>query len=218
MFDRSTRVADIVLMNAATASVFDRRYIDYCCRGTRELERACAEHEVDVELILDELHVAAAASPQDVDLRTASTSALIHRVIAHQHRDLRATLSLLTYEAANLAQRQPSPRIVRHVRILLDELSERIITHLDGEESDLFPALLKTPVSNQARVKLGLMFDDHRELTGLLRGLRAATGTYTPPDLVDPELRQFFAGLRELDALITRHHHVENHVLLPRFR
>jgi len=115
MFDRSTRVADIVLENAATASVFDRCHIDYCCRGTMALERACDDKGLDVERILNELSAVAAEPPQDVDPRTASTSALIHRVIAHQHRDLRATLSLLSYSAANLARRRHDLRIVRQL-------------------------------------------------------------------------------------------------------
>jgi len=218
MFDRSTRVADIVLENAATASVFDRCHIDYCCRGTMALERACDDKGLDVERILNELSAVAAEPPQDVDPRTASTSALIHRVIAHQHRDLRATLSLLSYSAANLARRRHDLRIVRQLRTALEELSTRVMTHLEGEENDLFPALLVTPVTDATRGKLGVMFDDHREITGLLRGLREATSDYAALDIIDSELSEFIAGLAELDALITRHHHVENHVLLPRFR
>lgn len=217
MFDRSSRVADIVLSHAATASVFDRRRIDYCCQGSRVLERACDDHGVDVDTVLGELRAAVETPAEDVDPRTASTSALISRIIAHQHRDLRATLALLTYGAANLARERPGLRLVRQVRLLLDELSDRVLAHMNEEETELFPALLQQPVPDHARTALGAMFDDHADITRLLRRLRETTSDYVAP-LLDPDLTELFAGLAELDALITRHHHVENHVLLPRFR
>lgn len=217
MFDRSTRVGDIVLAHTATASVFDRRRIDYCCSGHDALDAACQKRGVAVDTILAELQEAVAVAPMDVDLRTTPTSTLISRVIAHQHRDIRATLALLQYAAANLASTRRGVRIVRQLRAFLDELGDRLLAHMSHEEEHLFPLLLAQPVLEETRTKLGKMFDDHADITRLLRAMRELTDDYGIP-IDDNDLRCLYAGLSELDALITRHHHVENHVLLARFR
>lgn len=216
MFDRNTRVGDIVLAHTATASVFDRRRIDYCCSGHDALETACEKRGMEVETVLSELQTAVNA-PADVDLRTTPTSTLISRVIAHQHRDIRATLALLQYAVANLASTRHGVRIIRQLRVRLDELSDRLLAHMSHEEEKLFPLLLVQPVLEATRTKLGQMFDDHADITRLLRAMRELTDDYGIP-IDDNELRRLYAGLSELDALITRHHHVENHVLLARFR
>ena len=61
------------------------------------------------------------------------------------------------------------------------------------------------------------MFDEHREFSELFHRLREMTGDYAAPDGAGAEVATLFRGLAELESLVNRHHHLENHVLLPRF-
>lgn len=211
-------VATIVLEHPCAASVFDRRHIDYCCQGHVPLSRACADGGHDIARLLEELAAVIASADADVDPRTTPTSVLINRVLAYQHRHLRANLALLQLEASNLvATRGKRLPVLRQVKAMLGELSDRLNAHLDEEEDVLFPALLAGP-SDETRRAMGKMFDEHREFSLLLRRLREATGDYAPGEDLDDNVRALYRALRDLESLVLRHHHVENHVLLPRFR
>ncbi len=218
MIDPDAQIATIVLEHACVASVFDRRHIDYCCQGHNTLARACADHGLDLQGVVDELQAIVERADADVDPRTTPTSVLISRVLAYQHRHLRANLALIRLEATNLshvhADRMP---VLRLVRSMMGELSESLNAHLDGEEDELFPALLAGP-SVETRRSLGRMFDEHREFAALLRRLRAETNDYAPGADIGDDVRGLYRDLADLESLVLRHHHVENHVLLPRFR
>lgn len=211
-------IATIVLEHACAASIFDRRRIDYCCQGHIPLQRACADRGLDVHDILAELRAVIASADADADPRTTPTSILISRVLAYQHRHLRANLALIRLESGNLARdhakRMP---VLRVVRSMVGELSDRLNGHLDEEEDQLFPALLDGP-SAETRRSLGCMFDEHREFAELLRRLRAAAHDYVPGEDIGDNVRALYRALADLESLVLRHHHVENHVLLPRFR
>jgi regulator of cell morphogenesis and NO signaling len=100
----------------------------------------------------------------------------------------------------------------------LATLGDHLRRHIQHEEEVLFPALLAEPVSGEARRDLGRMFDEHRDFADLFRRLRAATGGYQPPAGVNENVARLYRGVAELEALVLRHHHLENHVLMPRFR
>jgi regulator of cell morphogenesis and NO signaling len=218
LIDRDAQVATIVLEHACAASVFDRRHIDYCCEGHVPLVRACLDRGLDLDQIVTELDAAIDTADADVDPRTTPTSTLISRVLAYQHRHLRGNLALIHHEANNLARDHGSQRpVLRIVRTMVGELSDRLCAHLDEEEDELFPALLAGP-SDQTRIALGCMFDEHREFSALLRRLRATTQDYSPGEDVGENVRALYRALGDLESLVLRHHHVENHVLLPRFR
>jgi regulator of cell morphogenesis and NO signaling len=88
-----------VLAHSATATVLDRRHIDYCCEGHRPLAQVIAERGLDRAQLVAELALAMPAPDPEADPRTASTASLISRALARQHRNLRASLALLEHHA-----------------------------------------------------------------------------------------------------------------------
>lgn len=219
MIDPAATLATIVLDHSGAATVFDRVHLDYCCDGHLSLERACANHGVDLTAIIAELQEATALPDPEADARTCTTSSLISRVLSRQHRVLRAALALLAHQAAELARtRGAAHPSLRTVAVMTAELGDHMIEHLDREEDTLFPALLRGAVTKELRTQFGHMFDEHREFSDMLHRLRDLTHGYKAPDPRDADAVALLRGLAELEHLILRHHHVENHVLAPRFR
>lgn len=219
MLDPESPVAEFVSHHSGAATVFDRHHIDYCCQGHRTLTAACLDRGLQVGELLVELEQAYSEPDADADARTAPTSALINRALARQHRTLRATLTLLEHQAIALAREYASELpVLRQLAVSLEHLRTEMLEHLDHEEDELFPALLAADLSAETRAKLARMFDEHREFGGLFIRLRELTNSYTPPKGADDNVRRLFRGLAELEGLVGRHHHVENHILLPRFR
>jgi len=219
MIDPSKPVAEIVLQHSGAATVFDRREIDYCCQGHQTLVRACEDRGIEVGALVEELAAVMAEPDPETDPRTASTSALISHALARQHRHLRATLTLLDLQATDLVREhgRTFPGL-RALATSINALAEHMLHHLDYEEDVLFPALLAGDPDDPVRQSLGHMFDEHREFGDLFRRLRAATNGYQPPEGANANIARLYRGVAELEALVLRHHHLENHVLLPRFR
>ncbi len=217
MIDPRAAVAEIVLQHSAAATVFDRREIDYCCQGHLTLERACRDRGIAIEAVLAELEVAMAEPDLEADPRQAPTSALISRSLARQHRHLRATLALIELQAADLVREhgRTFPGL-RALSSAIAALAEQMFRHIDHEEDVLFPGLLAGDPA--ALAELGHMFDEHREVADRFRRMRTSTGNYTPPEGCNENIARLYRGVAELEAMVLRHHHLENHVLLPRFR
>ena len=219
MIDLDAPVADLVLAHSATATVLDRRHIDYCCEGHRPLGQVIAERQLDREALMAELAAAMAEPDPEADPRTATTSALISRALARQHRHLRALLALLGHQSRELMiQHATKLPALRQLANAVDEIGSHMLPHLDREEDELFPAMLHNAMTPELRAKLGAMFDEHRDFTQMFKRLRAATGEYQAPAGASDEVVELYAALHEFEVLVARHHHVENHVLLPRFR
>ena len=219
MIDPTSSVASLVLNHSAAATVFDRRRIDYCCQGHLPLDRVCADQGFDLHELVDELETATELPDEEADPRTASTSALISRALARQHRALRATLALLEHETATLAHARGAEHpFLRVVAAATAEIASSLLAHLDHEEDQLFPMLMAGPMSVDLRHELARMFDEHREFTAAFARLREAAHDYRAPDPSDRAVQGVLSGLEELERMVMRHHHVENHVLVPRFR
>src|SRR5687768_10348863 len=51
----SLSLAQIVNSNHQAASVFEKYHLDFCCKGKRSLEQACAEQELSISEVTGDL-------------------------------------------------------------------------------------------------------------------------------------------------------------------
>lgn len=222
MVNEQTSVAQIVLDHSETAAVFQRRGIDYCCRGELALSDACQARGVDLASMLNELKVAIASrqgSASD-DPRLFSTALLIDRIVRRHHRFLRDALPFLVPLAKKVARVHSAHNAnLLDLRDAVEELNEVLIPHLDQEEEDLFPRL--TSSSAQAEIvaaELTFMRADHLEVSALLTRMRNAAHDYVAPDWACTSYTTLLHELQAVEADLFEHVHLENHVLLPRFQ
>ncbi|HQR30289.1 MAG TPA: DUF542 domain-containing protein [Anaeromyxobacteraceae bacterium] len=220
--DRSSTVAQIVLEHAETAPVFQRNRIDFCCRGNVSVADACAGIGKDPEALLAELEKAVAEGagvPAGDDLRTFSTPALLARIVDRHHGYLRRALPriepLLAKVAAVHGEHDPK---LPGVRSAFAELAGMLVPHLDFEEEVLFPEL-STPVRGERALEhLESMNADHLAVGATLARIRSLADDFATPDWGCNSYRALMKELRDLEADILQHVHLENHVLMPRFR
>lgn len=215
----SQTVANIVLDHAETAEVFQRHRIDFCCRGDRSIEAAARERGVEPSVLMAQLEQAIAAR-KTADRPTAkelSTPALLDHIVDTHHAYLRKTLPYLQPLATKVARvhgdRNPK---LRELAELVGDLVEIMIPHLDEEEQSLFPALRAG--SDEVGPLLDTMVDDHLEVAALLERIRAACDDFTIPDWACSSYRALFGELAAVEQDTFTHVHLENHVLVPRFR
>lgn len=215
-------VADLVIAAPATARVFERHGIDYCCHGDRSLVEACADAGVPLSTVLADLD--AVTDDGSPTLPTDGIGGLIDHIVSNHHTYLRRELPRLAERTGKVvaAHGDTHPE-VHEVAATLAELSADLLPHLMKEEKVLFPLAIELLGAVEAtdfhcgsvQNPIGVMFAEHDRAGELLATLRRLTGGYAPPDDACPTWRTLYAGLAELEADTHHHVHLENNILFP---
>jgi regulator of cell morphogenesis and NO signaling len=220
--DHSATVAQIVSAHAATARVFQRLQIDYCCQGNVTVPEACASRPLDPDAVFAELEAALPAGSEaafEADPRTLPIPALIAHIIERHHGYLRRALPYLAPLAAKVAHvHGPKNDKLAELERTFAELADALEPHLDDEEEVLFPALMSRS-ADPATVKSGLerMHEEHLGVGALLGRMRELADGYTTPEWGCSSYRVLMNELEALEGDVFRHVHLETHVLMPRF-
>ncbi|MBC7172308.1 MAG: iron-sulfur cluster repair di-iron protein [Polyangiaceae bacterium] len=219
MFDTRTTLARIVLDNPASARVFQRHGIDFCCRGEQTLGAACAAKGLVPEVVVEELARVLVGPTPIEDPRGWSNAALVAHIVDQHHAYLREQLPVLLELAAKV-KRVHGARDARLIEVdsIVRDLESALLPHLDAEEESLFPRLLDDrPDRARIAAELATMLEDHLEVGALLQRLRLVTEGFRLPDWACNSFRVLFSELESLEGDVLTHVHLENHVLMPRF-
>lgn len=214
-------VASVVIEHPQCADVFRRHRIDFCCRGEATIEDAAAERGLDAGALVEELERVIDEWRDDgqVDPRGLTTAALIDRIVSRHHAYLRSALPRIRGLATKVAKvhgdHEPALRALDET---VELLASMLLSHIEDEESALFPVLVAADVDQLAAARLlDEMAGEHIAVAGLLERIRTTTGDFSLPDWACGSYRVLFSELRQLEADIFTHVHLENHVLKPRF-
>jgi regulator of cell morphogenesis and NO signaling len=220
-------VGQLVVERPSRARVFERLGIDYCCGGKKPLAQACAEKQLDLNAVLDELRQDAAgpASPADRNWATATLTDLCDHVEQTHHAYLKQELPRLEFLTAKVANRH-GPRDARLVELhqVFTAFRHELESHMMKEERVLFPICRRLDtadgpvqshygtVSNPIQV----MVAEHDDAGEALARMRALTDDYTPPPDACNTFRALFDGLHQLERDMHQHVHTENNILFPK--
>jgi len=215
-------LAALVTANPATARILERHQLDYCCGGSRSLEQACAERQLDPATVLAELEgVQPAAAP---DWTTMGPAALVDHIESTHHRFLHEELPRL----AALTDKVVDVHGTRHpelhdVQISFRALRDDLEPHLLKEEQVLFPMIRELAGATTAPTfhcgtlanPIRMMLLEHDGAGELLAELREITTGYEPPADACASYGALYRGLAEVEADTHLHVHKENNVLFP---
>ena len=219
--DRRSTVAEIVLEHSECAQVFSDHRIDFCCHGERSLETACAEKDLDVDVVLRKLEIAIAGRANSAvpDPRAMSTPELIAYIVSRHHAYLMTALPFVQTLATKVARvhGDHNPKLLA-LRDAFAALAATLEPHLREEEGVLFPALRAEPHDPRlVAAELASMDQDHQRVGAMLASVRALADDFAPPDWACGSYRTLMRELAVLEMDTLRHVHLETHVLMPRF-
>ncbi|MFP5204758.1 MAG: iron-sulfur cluster repair di-iron protein [Acidobacteriota bacterium] len=225
MIETTKTVRDIALEQPASIRVFERFGIDYCCGGRKPIEDACANKGLDVEKVLAALEEAAAGNqaPAD-DWAARSLTELSRHIVAAHHEYCRRELPRLAVLAARVVQRHGDTRSeLVEIQAKLAALDAELTQHFTKEEMILFPAIAALEQKGIGHAQfarldgpISVMMREHDAAGLLLAEMRDLSGEFTPPPGACPTYHAFYQGLREFEADLHQHIHLENNVLFPR--
>jgi regulator of cell morphogenesis and NO signaling len=163
------------------------------------------------------------AKSRDRGWEKETLTALISFILETHHVFTRNAMASLPPLAAKVRSRhgEAHPE-TRTVETLLQDLVEDLGPHLLKEEQILFPYVVSLEEGPRGESCFGtvqnpirMMMREHEAVGGILRELRAATGGYVAPPDGCTSFQALYAGLREFEADLHRHIHLENNILFP---
>lgn len=219
-------VAEIAADIPATISVFQRHRIEFCCGGRIPVREVCERHGLDEYSLLRELEEAATPAEDDRDWRDASVTALIAHIQQRYHAPLRDELPRLQAMLTRVVERHGDRHGERlySLRDVFEKLQRDVLSHLHKEDTVVFPFMRRidadpSPHVTQATwltAPVQVMEAEHAAVGAALGRIRSLTDDYVAPAGAGPTFRGLYHGLKQLEADMQVHVHLENEILFPR--
>ena len=227
--NQTTKTAgELAAENPATARVFEKLGIDYCCGGAHTLEQACRAAGVTPEQVNAQLETAAPV-PQDVPWAKEPLADLVAHIRNTHHQYTRTEITRLRplFDKVCSVHGERHPELPR-MRAIFADLAQELTTHMMKEEMVLFPYIVRMEeamVENSivlpgpfgsVRNPVAMMMHEHDGAGQALADLHAASSGYQPPADACASYRSLYQALAEFEADLHQHIHLENNILFPR--
>ena len=223
-------LAQIVNSNHRAANVFEKYHLDFCCKGKRSLEEACAEKELQIEEVLADLEKEASTndSPSALSYDTMSLGQLSEYIVMTHHqfvkREMPVIVGYLQKVAFKHGDRQPE---LKQIIQLFTAVKEEMEQHMQKEEMILFPRIkeIEKMVAEGKEVNINstyllspvrMMEQEHDHAGSMLAEIRRLTDNFMPPADACTTYRLSFAALEAFELDLHRHVHLENNILFPK--
>jgi regulator of cell morphogenesis and NO signaling len=224
-------ISEIVTSRPSAAVIFHRFDIDLCMQADLSLEAACRQLQLSVDQVLEKLADAEvkecgglAFDPLHVPL-----GRLIQHIVRVHHHRVRQELPGLAEMASKVAVKRSErdPELVK-VAELVEELRSEMYAHIEKEEQVLFPfisqmdqeSIVSYPPAHvcfrSVAHPIFMMEQEHESAGHIVRELIRVTNHFEPPSWACATHTALFSGLREFEADLNQHLHLENDVLFPR--
>jgi len=229
-FNNETALREIAASSSAAARVLEEAGVDYCCGGNHSLEDGCAGTGVTAEEILARLRSnAEQAKPEDADWRSAPLAELTEHIRQKHHGYVREAIP----RVSALLEKVKAKHGDNHAEIgtiegLFHQLGREMIAHMQKEEIILFPyierlehskregARLERPFFQSVRNPIQMMMNEHDAAGNLAKQIREASSDFAPPADACASYQRLYGELREFEADLHMHVHLENNILFPR--
>ena len=229
-FTSETKVKDIALSNPAARQVLEDAGVDYCCGGGKSLHEACLHADVPAEEILKRLRENSKdISPDEANWTSAPLGDLTRHIRERHHRYVREAIArvqtLLDKVGAKHGENHPE---ITDIQRLFTEVGREMIMHMQKEEQILFPYIdalekaanahgsVEPPFFQTVRNPIHAMMKEHDAAGELVKQIRKASSDYAAPADACPSYKALYQDLREFEADLHQHVHLENNILFPR--
>jgi regulator of cell morphogenesis and NO signaling len=228
---RTVRELAIEIPNATRT--FEKLGIDYCCGGSRTLSDACLQAHVPLQQVVTELEQGPDFKPGAQSGGEAAVKGtlgeLIDHIVEKHHvyvkRELPRLEQLLKKVVCVHGAAHPELGSIQQIFL---GVSEELSSHMMKEEHILFPyiaALENAASSGRPRPRpafgtvanpVRMMELEHDSAGAALKEISSLSSNYEPPAEACFSYRTLYAALKDFEADLHQHIHLENNILFPR--
>lgn len=217
----SETLASIVSNHYQAAPLFEKFHLDFCCKGKQTLATACEQKGLDVLTVEQELEeLISGAYKKNIVFADMTAEQLIQYILIHHHFFIKQTVpQIVAYlEKINAKHGDRFPQMSR-VLTLFRDLSFELLSHMEKEEKILFPAMTLLETKKEAAIPfkpvIEQMLAEHNEAGDLMEQIRILTLDYTPPENTCTTFQLTLTMLKDFEANLHKHVHIENNHLFP---
>ncbi|MDI1354486.1 MAG: iron-sulfur cluster repair di-iron protein [bacterium] len=219
-------IGELVAEDYRTAEVFSTYGIDFCCKGGLSIEAAAKKKGINPEaLILDLTTATERTDTSYADFRAWPIDLLVDYLEKKHHRYVREKTPLILQYLAKVSQvhGRAHPEVMEIENHFYDS-SRLLAVHMKREEEILFPFIRQLAEQEQVIESKHysevdnpiLMMKQEHEVEGE-RFIKIAelSDNYTPPAEACNTYKVAYYLLKEFEADLQLHIHLENNVLFP---
>jgi len=227
---RSKTVGEIVKDDFRAADIFTGYGIDFCCGGKISVADACVEAKADESAVfgaLENLKHQAGAATYDFD--SWKLDFLSDYIINTHHQYVKRSIPQILPLAEKVAEVHGAnhPETVK-INDLFQNLAEELTSHLHKEEMILFPYIKKLVAAEAAggcddgacfgtiASPISVMEAEHENAGAILKQMEILSSGYTTPEDACNTFRVLYGKLKEFEADLHVHIHLENNILFPK--
>ncbi len=217
----SQTLASIVSNHYQAAPLFEKFHLDFCCKGKQTLATACEQKGLDIHTVEQELEeIISGAYRKNVVFADMNTEQLIQYILMHHHFFVKQTAPQIVGFLEKIKDKHGDrfPQMSR-VLALFRELSFELLSHMEKEEKILFPAMKILETEQTAAIPfkpvIEQMLAEHNEAGDLMEQIRILTLDYTPPENTCTTFQLTLTMLKDFEANLHKHVHLENNHLFP---
>jgi len=232
LLDASRTVRELATEIPNATRVFEKLGIDYCCGGSQSLEIACQRAKIPVGDVLRSLEGSTPSGALDAvlpDFQSMSLTDLVAHILVTHHAYVKQEIprlqQLLAKVVAVHCANHPELAAVQRT---FSGLAGELHSHMMKEEMMLFPYIERLEeAQSQGRPAPQALFGtisnpvhmmelEHEAAGTALQELRMLTEAYTPPESACFSYKTLYSALKDFEADLHQHVHLENNILFAR--
>jgi regulator of cell morphogenesis and NO signaling len=228
--DKERTLGEIAAKDLRKAQVFKKYGLDFCCGGKKMVKQACAEKNIDVTKVENELNQTdqLVTSAHTLAFNEWSLDFLADYIVQVHHNYVKKNIPDVRAYALKVmkvhGKHHPELNIVHE---LVEAISSELSEHLMKEEQILFPYIKSLASSGSLKEQITspfgtvanpiMMMETEHEMVGkYFAELREATNNYAIPADACASYSFLYRLLAEFEEDLHVHIHLENNILFPK--
>ncbi len=217
-------VGKIVARDYRKAMVFRSNGIDFCCGGNISVEQACNEAGVDLAGVLEQLYILDEAPSDLPDFNELPLDQLIAFIVNKHHKYTNETLTELEPLVSKVAMVHGGwrPELIE-IKEIFGKLKDELLSHMQKEEMILFPAIISLSRDDDSTFSgssiehpISRMEMEHDIAGDFMKQIRDLTNGFELPKGACATYTVVYKVLKEFEADLHHHIHLENNILFPK--
>ena len=227
---KTKSIGEFVANDYRTAAVFQKYGIDFCCKGGRTINEVCEKENIAADELLADLNtVSSQAKSNETDYQSWPLDLLADYIEKKHHRYIEQSTPPLQQFLDKLCKVHGGhhPELFE-INEQFNASAGELAAHMKKEELILFPYIRKMVAAQNKNENAGqpgfgsvqnpiqMMMEEHTVEGDRFRRISGISDNYTPPADGCTTYRVAFSMLKEFEADLHLHIHLENNILFPR--
>ena len=220
-------LSGIVLDRHEVIPVLEKYGLDYCCRGKKTLSEACAEKNISLSSVKEEMQLATKSSKSILPFTEMNAEQLISYILIHHHFYVKSIMPIIINHLEKVVAKHGDryPNMTKVLQ-LFTAIKDELDPHMKKEEDILFPRIREVATLSLQHKEINfapdyisapieIMETEHDNAGQLMFEIRDITNNYAAPEDACTTHRVCLEELKAFETDLHQHVHLENNILFP---